>query len=182
MPLRTSATVFNLMPRSEPSAGNNTTSNLCLSLSSSSDSQVLISRRTLIVTLALCALLTLLSMAAASLLLYREIARRRQTKVAKKWGRQSRFNHRISLMRKEIDTEYSKHYTGYLQHEPENPEMGSDSPVEMMPPERLCEVPAIPALAANKNAGTPKGRWKTMSLVFDQGVGMWMPKRERTVT
>jgi hypothetical protein len=32
-------------------------------------------------------------------------------------------------MRKEIDGEYSRQFSGCLQHEPENPEMGSDDPV-----------------------------------------------------
>lgn len=76
-------------------------------------------------------------------------------------------------MRKEIDDQYSRQYSGCLTQEPENPEMGSDSPVELMLPERCWEVPAIPAKTADKS----KRKSKAMSLFFDSGVGMWMPKR-----
>ena len=75
-------------------------------------------------------------------------------------------------MRKQIDDEYSRQYSGCLYHEPENPEMGSDSPVEIMHPERLCEAPAIPAQTA-KN----KSKSQRMTLFFDRGIGVWLPKR-----
>ena len=78
-------------------------------------------------------------------------------------------------MRKGVDDEYSRQYKGCLNHEPENPEMGSDSPVELMLPERCWEVPAIPARTADKDKNKRKS--KTMSLFFDSGVGMWLPKR-----
>ncbi len=134
---------------------------------------MVISKRTLIIAAALCVLFTCLSLLAATLLIYREWARRRQTKAAKNWGRKSRYEHRISLMRKEVDMEYSKHYTGYAHNEPENPEMGSDSPVEMRADVRLCEAPAVPALAVDKT----KRKNKALSLIFDQGVGVWLPRR-----
>lgn len=55
--------------------------------------------------------------------------------------------------------------------------MGSDSPVELMLPERCWEVPAIPARAAAKGKDKDKRKSKAMSLFFDSGVGMWLPKK-----
>ena len=83
-------------------------------------------------------------------------------------------------MRKEIDQQYSTYYSGCLYQEPENPFLGSDSPVELMLPERVWEVPAIPAQKAKIAAGQQqKGRRKSkaLSLFFNEGVGVWLPKR-----
>ena len=57
--------------------------------------------------------------------------------------------------------------------------MGSDSPVELMLPERCWEVPAVPARGVERAAAKEKNKResKTMSLFFDHGVGMWLPKR-----
>ncbi|KAK3718008.1 hypothetical protein LTR37_005434 [Vermiconidia calcicola] len=145
-------------------------SHLCLEFEGDN---IVISRRTLIAAIAICGLFTCLSMLVVAALLYREWTRRRQVNAAKAWGRKSRFEHRISIMRKEIDGEYSRQYSGYLQHEPENPEMGSDSPVELMLPERVWEAPTAPARTTDKT----KRKSKAMSLFFDQGIGMWLPKR-----
>lgn len=76
-------------------------------------------------------------------------------------------------MRKEIDNQYSRQYSGCLYQEPENPFMRSDSPVELMHPERLCEAPAIPPQTIEKG----KGKNKRLTLLFDHGIGLWMPKR-----
>ena len=76
-------------------------------------------------------------------------------------------------MQKDLDQEYSRQYSGCLSQEPENPEMGSDSPVELMLPERCWEVPATPARAVENT----QKKSKATSLFFDQGVGMWLPKR-----
>lgn len=75
------------------------------------------------------------------------------------------------MMRKEVDDAYTRHYgPGCLMNPiPENPEMGSDSPIEIMPPERIWEVPAV---SAKKDR-----RSKAKSLFFDYGVGLWLPKR-----
>lgn len=78
-------------------------------------------------------------------------------------------------MRKEVDDEYSRQYKGCLTHEPENPEMGSNSPVELMLPERCWEVSAVPARTADKDKNKRKS--KVLSLFFDGTTGMWMPKR-----
>lgn len=77
-------------------------------------------------------------------------------------------------MRKEIDAQYSRQYSGCLAQEPENPEMGSDSPVEIMFPERLCEAPAVPARAAGPRRERRKSRG--ISLFFSEGLGVWLPK------
>jgi hypothetical protein len=106
-------------PRSQPSGSN--TTDLCLQLEGG---KIAISKRTLIIAFALCAFITCTSILAAAALVYREYARRQQVKAAKAWGRKSRFDQRISLMRKEVDTQYTQKYSGCLQHAPENPEMG----------------------------------------------------------
>ena len=165
-----SPTLASRSPQTSQSA--DSTGSLCVELHSGN---IVISKRTLIAAITICVLLTLLSMLAVAALLYREWARRREEQAAQKWGRKSRFNQRISEMRKGVDDEYSRQYKGCLNHEPENPEMGSDSPVELMLPERCWEVPAIPARTADKDKNKRKS--KTMSLFFDSGVGMWLPKR-----
>jgi len=57
--------------------------------------------------------------------------------MAKTWGRKSTYDNRISQMRKEIDLQFTRQYSGCLHNEPENPEMGTDSPVELMYEERV---------------------------------------------
>lgn len=49
---------------------------------------------------------------------------------------------------------------------PENPEMGTDSPVEIMSPERVWEVSAK---SVRKSIGK--------SLFFDHAAGFWFQKR-----
>ena len=80
------------------------------------------------------------------------------------------------MLRKEVDDAFSRQYSGCLVNEPENPEMGSDSPIELMMAERIWEAPAVPATA--KVQGRSGGRKsKAGSLFFDSGFGVWMPKR-----
>lgn len=70
---------------------------------------------------------------------------------------------------------FSRQYNGCLYNEPENPFMGSDSPVELMLPERVWEVHAVPAMPAKV---VEKDRRKSkMSLFFDDTVGMWLSRR-----
>ena len=158
--------------QSQPSAtATDGTSSLCLDLHQSGN--IVISRTTLIVAITICVFLTCISMLAVAALLYREWSRRREANAAKQWGRKSHVKQRISLMQKELDSQYSRQYSGCLHQEPENPEMGSDSPVELMLPERVWEAPTIPA----RNAGKNKRKSKALSLFFDQKVGMWLPKR-----
>ena len=78
-------------------------------------------------------------------------------------------------MRKEVDDTYSRQYSGCLAHEPENPEMGSDSPVEMMFAEPR-EVPAIPARSIERDGNRHKRKSGVESLFFDQRAGLWFPK------
>jgi hypothetical protein len=158
----------------QPSQSTDSSGSLCVEIDSGN---IVISKRTLIAALTICVLLALISMAAVAALLYREWARRREAQAAQRWGRKSHFDKRISEMRKEVDDGYSRQYKGCLAHEPENPEMGSDSPVELMLPERCWEVPAIPARAAAEDTDKDKRKSKAMSLFFDSGVGMWLPKK-----
>ena len=145
-------------------------SGLCFALDAG---KIVIDRKILIVALCIFTFITIVSIIGIATLLYREWARRRQTNEAKVWGRKSHVEQRISLMRKEIDSQYSRQYSGCLHQEPENPEMGSDSPVEMMFDDRVWEAPAIPARAADKN----KRKSNVFSLFFNEGTGLWLPKQ-----
>lgn len=78
------------------------------------------------------------------------------------------------MLRKEVDDAYSRQYGPgcFLNPIPENPEMGSESPVEIGAVERVWEVDGG---TMEKEVGTRKSKGK--SLFFDYGVGVWMPKR-----
>lgn len=76
------------------------------------------------------------------------------------------------MLRKEVDDSFSRQFQGCLVNEPENPEMGSDSPVEIgLVEERVWEVPATPAPAPAVLGGKQKSLW------FDEECGLWVPKR-----
>ena len=71
-------------------------------------------------------------------------------------------------------------YQGVFVHEHvENPEMGSESPVEIgWPEQKVWEAPAVPPkICANEMAAGRAKRGKVGSLWFDARVGLWMPKR-----
>lgn len=138
---------------------------------------LIISRTAFISSLTICIFITGVSLLALTILLYREHQRRRQLKQARNWGRQSRLGNRISAMRKEIDDSFRRQYSGCLVNEPENPEMGSDSPIELMLPERIWEAPAVPAAAKIQGKSGGGRKSKVGSLFFDNGIGLWMPKR-----
>lgn len=113
---------------------------------------------------------------------------------------------RISVARKQLDDDFRRRYHGVLVHEGENPEMGSDSPVEMGWEERLWEmpncqvkrenmkvlpplppVPEVPesvrvreglGVGGVRGAGGGGGAGGgRKSLFFCDGVGVWLPKR-----
>ena len=135
------------------------------------------SRTGFIVAITICIFITLLSMLGLAALIYREYSRRKQHQEARQYGRQSKYLHRLSRARKEVDNVYSRQYSGCLVQEPENPEMGSDSPIELLHEQRVWEIPAVPAtpkMAAKKGN---KRRSKAMSLFFNEGLGVWLPKR-----
>lgn len=146
-----------------------TTSNhaLCVDLDAG---KIVISRTTLIAAIAVCIIITCISLLTVAIFIYREWKRCRQTQAATAWSR----SQRISVMRKEIDDQYSRQYSGYLYQEPENPFMRSESPVELMHPEHVCEAPATPPPTVE---GSSKGKNSRISLLFDPGVGLWMPKK-----
>ena len=145
-------------------------SGLCFELDAG---KIVIDRKVLIIAICICVLITIASILGVAALLYREWNRRRQAKAAKAWGRKSRVEQRISLMRKEIDNEYSRKYSGCMHQEPENPEMGSDSPIEIGLDDRVWEAPAVPARAADNT----KRKSRVFSLFFDQAIGVWLPKQ-----
>ncbi|KAK4548939.1 hypothetical protein LTR36_008712 [Oleoguttula mirabilis] len=136
------------------------------------DGEIVISRTTLITAITICIFITCLSILLICALLYRACARRRQAKAAKAWGRKSTYNHRISHMQKQLDQEYSRQYSGCLHNDTENPFLGSDSPVELMLPERIWEAPAVPAKVAGKDRRKSK-----ISLFFDDAVGLWVSRK-----
>ena len=57
--------------------------------------------------------------------------------------------------------------------------MGVEGPVEIMERERLCEVPALPARAAAGEVVRDGRRSRVLSLVFDHGLDVWVPKGGR---
>ena len=140
-----------LTPRSA-----NTNHRICLDVDSS---KIVISRTTLIAALAVCLIITCASVLALIILLYREWVRRHQKHAARSWESSSRSERRLSVARKEIGNHYSQQYTVY--HEPENPYMRSNSPVELMNQERLCEAPVTPPQTIEKG----KSRHKRSTLV-----------------
>lgn len=162
--------------------------------------ELVISRTSFIISLTLCIFLTSTSLLALTALLYRSHTRRQQAKDARSWGRESAYlkrlhsldnlnikttcpherkHNRISLARKEVDRLFTSKYRGCLVNVPENPELGSGSPVELCA-ERVCEVPAVPVRAAvfqESDAGR-SGR-EGMSLMLDERVGVWLPRGGR---
>ncbi|KAK3643855.1 hypothetical protein LTR56_009950 [Elasticomyces elasticus] len=150
----------------------NPTNNDCANLQ---DGELVISRTTFIVAITLCIFITTTSLLGLAIFAYREYARQRQTEEAKAWGRRSRYVNRVSMARKQVDFHYSNQYGGCLVNIPENPELGPDGPVEIMERERLCEVPAIPARTVGEGRRDAR-RSRFMSLFFDQGLGVWVPK------
>ncbi|WPH00152.1 Hypothetical protein R9X50_00297500 [Acrodontium crateriforme] len=134
--------------------------------------QMIISRTNFIVAITICTFVTCASILGFIAMMMREYSRKRESRDAKVWGRKSTYRHRISAMQKEIDDSYSRQYKGYWYNEPENPEMGSDSPVEIMAPERVWEAPAVPA----KTVMDKNKRRSKMSIFFDHGRGLWLAK------
>ncbi|KAK6431626.1 hypothetical protein LTR95_012213 [Oleoguttula sp. CCFEE 5521] len=143
-----------------------------------SPNTITLKKSTFIAALTICVLTTLLSLTALAVIALREHNRRRRDKSARDQGRKSRYVNRISTMRKEVDTSFSRQYSGCLYVEPENPYLQPRSPVELHHEEwpRVFEVPAVPTIpteAARMNDRDRKGR----SLVFDGGKGQWYPRR-----
>lgn len=89
----------------------------------------------------------------------------------------------MSHIRHQINASYDSQYKGCLVTTFENPEMGSESPVEMTGvDERVWEVPAVPAVPAvpkraKVDARDKKERRSRVSLFFDYGVGLWVSKK-----
>ncbi|KAI5364156.1 hypothetical protein Slin14017_G061200 [Septoria linicola] len=97
--------------------------------------QVIISRTTLIATIVICSIITLASIIALSSVLIKKWRSAKERRAAKSWGRQSLFlekdKRRFSYATKGVDDSYTQQYRGVLGTAVENPEMGSDEPLEM---------------------------------------------------
>jgi preprotein translocase subunit YajC len=144
--------------------------NVCMNLR---PGDFVVSRAGFIATIVVCALTILISWAALAMYIIRDHRRRREAKVAVQRSRKAHYATRISMMQREIDASYGRQYSQCHQNPPENPFMCSDSPVELMLPERVWEVPANPArLAANV-----KRKSMARSLFYDNTVNLWLPKR-----
>lgn len=76
------------------------------------------------------------------------------------------------MMRKEVDSSYSRQYSGCLVNEPENPFLVPRSPVELMHSERVWEAPdgASANAPAIKNDGAEA---RAKSLLYDSAKGQW---------
>ncbi|KAI7219271.1 hypothetical protein KC333_g3080 [Hortaea werneckii] len=137
------------------------------------EGKLVISRATFIITLTVSIFFTLVSLLLVTALLYREWSRRRETARAKTWGRKSIYRNRISYAKKAVDLEFSSQYSGCLVNVHENPEMGTDSPVEMGEVQRIWEAPTVPArIATSKDVNKNK-----RSLHSGDVAGFWMPQK-----
>jgi hypothetical protein len=132
--------------------------------------EIVFSRTTLIIVLTLCVFITGLSLLILAAVGYRAWIRHRQDKAARRHGRNSKYVQRISMMRKEVDSSYSRQYSGCLVNEPENPFLVPRSPVELMHSERVWEAPDVPVSAPMiKDERDARAK----SLLFDSAKGQW---------
>ena len=132
---------------------------------------IVFSRTTLIIVLTLCVAITGLSLLAIATLGYREWNRRQQDKEARSHGRNSKYLNRISIMRKEVDSSYSRQYSGCLVNEPENPFLAPRSPVELMHTP-VWEVPDSSPPTSTTTTEEERGA-KAKSLLYDNEKGQW---------
>jgi hypothetical protein len=160
-------TVPYLHPREDMPATESTIPANCATVD---DDHIMISRSTLIITLTIAVFIVCVSILGLSVMLYREWHRQKQNRNARVQGRKSRYLHRISVMRKEVDDSFSRQYTGCLQVEPDNPFLQPRSPVELMYEERVCEVPALPAATAVDQS---RRKSRISSLMYDATKGLW---------
>jgi hypothetical protein len=135
--------------------------------------EIVFSRTTLIIVLTLCVAITGLSLLILMAVGYRAWIRHRQDKVARSHGRNSKYMQRISMMRKEVDSSYSRQYSGCLVNEPENPFLVPRSPVELMHSERVWEAPDVPVSAPTIKDDREA---RAKSLLFDSAKGQWFQR------
>ena len=134
--------------------------------------EIVLSRPNFIVALTVCITITCISLLGLMALSYREWDRQRQIRSARAYGRKSRYFNRISMLRKKVDDDFSRQYSGCLYTEPENPYLVPRTPVELGSVDQVFEVPAK---VARPDGDQRKSRVK--SLFFDGGRGMWFPKQ-----
>jgi hypothetical protein len=136
--------------------------------------EIVFSRTTLIIVLTLCVAITGFSLLVLCAVGYRAWLRHRQDKIARRHGRNSKYMQRISMMRKEVDSSYSRQYSGCLVNEPENPFLVPRSPVELMHSERVCEAPDVPfSVPVSAPAIKDERETRAKSLLFDTAKGQW---------
>ena len=90
---------------STPSSSADDDDHTCIELSVH---EIVFSRTTLIIVLTLCVAITGLSLLTLAAVGYRAWIRHRQDKDARSHGRNSKYMQRISMMRKEVDSSYSR--------------------------------------------------------------------------
>jgi hypothetical protein len=133
--------------------------------------EIVFSRTTLIIVLTLCVAITGLSLLILAAVGYRAWLRNREDKIARNHGRNSKYVQRLSMMRKEVDREYTRQYSGCLVSEPENPFLKIGSPVELGDREGIWEVDGSDVERMAK--GREGREVKAKSLVFDGAKGQW---------
>lgn len=135
--------------------------------------EIVFSRTTLIIVLTLCVAVTSFSLLVLCAVGYRAWLRHRQDKIARRHGRNSKYMQRISMMRKEVDSSYSRQYSGCLVNEPENPFLVPRSPVELMHGERVCEAPDVSVATVSAPAIKDEREARAKSLLFDTAKAQW---------
>jgi hypothetical protein len=135
--------------------------------------EIVFSRTTLIIVLTLCVAITGLSLLILAAVGYRAWIRHREDKIARNHGRNSKYVQRLSMMRKEVDREYSRMYRGCLVSEPENPFLKIASPVELGEREGVWEVEGDDVERVRKDACGEGREAKAKSLLFDSAKGQW---------
>ena len=140
---------------------------LCVSLDSGN---IVISRTTLIATFIVCALITCASVLALTFVLYRDWTRRRNKKGTDSCLVQSKYDRIEST---EARPQHARNYNARLYPTHEQSNRRSESPVEIMHSQPLCEVPATPPRPLDKQ----KGNSQRPPVPFDHQVGLWMPKK-----
>ena len=129
------------------------------------------SRTAFIAIITTSIILTTVSIAILTTIAILSWRRRQRRQATSAWDRRSRYANRISQLRREVDNDYQTRYSGGLSSVAENPEIGRDSPKQLLMPEpKVYEVPATPAPPRAK-------RMSRMNLFFDHGVGLWLQRK-----
>ena len=165
-------------PNSTSLSTSSTDHDLCIELDAG---KLVIDRKTLIIAISICVVVTCVSALCFAILLYREWSRRRDIKQAKIRRCKSLLGDRVSGMRKgdDDDDEYWRQHDKCFQHESGSQYAGSPISgglAELMQPERLCEVPAVPPKQTTERS-TAEDRSGRNPLLPDERAGYRMQAR-----